>query len=80
VISRANDTEFGLGGSVWSSNHDRAFAVAARINSGTVWVNKHLDVRPDIPFAGAKQSGIGAEMGQEGLEAYTQAMIINMAK
>src|SRR4029077_16088115 len=80
VIERANDTDFGLGGSVWSSNRERAFGVAARINSGTVWVNKHLDVGLDTPFAGAKQSGIGVEMGQEGLEEFTQATIINMAK
>jgi len=80
VITRANDTDFGLGGSVWSSDRDRAFGVAARINAGTVWVNKHLDVGLDTPFAGAKQSGIGVEMGQEGLEEFTQATIINMAK
>jgi acyl-CoA reductase-like NAD-dependent aldehyde dehydrogenase len=80
VIARANDTDFGLGGSVWSSDLDRAFGVAARIDSGTVWVNKHLDVGLDTPFAGAKQSGIGAEMGQEGLEEFTQATIINIAK
>lgn len=80
AIARANDTDFGLGGSVWSSDRDRAFGVAARINAGTVWVNKHLDVGPDTPFAGAKQSGIGVEMGQEGLEEFTQATIINMAK
>jgi acyl-CoA reductase-like NAD-dependent aldehyde dehydrogenase len=80
AVARANDTDFGLGGSVWSSDRERAFGVAARINSGTVWVNKHLDVRPDTPFAGAKQSGIGAEMGREGLEEFTQATIINMAK
>jgi acyl-CoA reductase-like NAD-dependent aldehyde dehydrogenase len=80
AIARANDTDFGLGGSVWSSDRDRAFAVAARIHSGTVWVNKHLDVALDTPFAGAKQSGIGVEMGREGLEEFTQATIINMAK
>ena len=80
VIERANDTDFGLGGSVWSSNRERAFGVAARINSGTVWVNKHLDVGLDTPFAGAKQSGMGVEMSQEGLEEFTQATIINMAK
>ena len=80
VIGRANDTEFGLGGSVWSSDRDRAFLVAARINSGTVWVNKHLDLRPDTPCGGAKQSGMGVEMSQEGLEEFTQATIINMAK
>jgi acyl-CoA reductase-like NAD-dependent aldehyde dehydrogenase len=80
AIARANDTDYGLGGSVWSSDRDRAFAVAARIDSGTVWVNKHLDVAVDAPFAGAKQSGIGAELGREGLEEYTQSTIINMAK
>lgn len=80
VISRVNDSEFGLGGSVWSSNRDRAFEVATRINSGTVWVNKHLDTGPDIPHAGAKQSGIGVEQGREGLEEFTQATIINIAK
>ena len=80
VIARANDTDFGLGGSVWSSDRDRAFEVTARINAGTVWVNKHLDLGPDIPYAGAKQSGIGTELSHEGLEAFTQATIINMAK
>jgi acyl-CoA reductase-like NAD-dependent aldehyde dehydrogenase len=80
VIARANDTEFGLGGSVWSSDRDRAFGVAARIDSGTVWVNQHLDLGPDTPFAGVKQSGFGAELGREGLEEFTQATIINMAK
>jgi acyl-CoA reductase-like NAD-dependent aldehyde dehydrogenase len=80
VIARANDTDFGLGGSVRSSDRDRAFEVAARINSGTAMVNKHLDVRPETPFAGAKQSGIGAEMGQEGIAGSNQATINNMAK
>ena len=80
VIGRANDTEFGLGGSVWSRDPNRAFEVALRIHSGTVWVNKHLDLGLDTPFGGAKQSGIGAQMGQEGLEEFTQATIINIAK
>jgi acyl-CoA reductase-like NAD-dependent aldehyde dehydrogenase len=44
-----------------------------------VWVNKHLELPPDIPFGGAKQSGFGTEMGQEGLEEFTQSRIINMA-
>jgi acyl-CoA reductase-like NAD-dependent aldehyde dehydrogenase len=80
VIARANDSEFGLGASIWSSNVDRAFALAARINSGTVWVNKHFDLAPNIPYAGARQSGIGTELAREGLEAFTQATIINVAK
>jgi acyl-CoA reductase-like NAD-dependent aldehyde dehydrogenase len=54
--------------------------VAAKINSGTVWINKHFDLSPDLPFSGAKQSGMGAEMGQEGLEQFTQIKIINIAK
>jgi acyl-CoA reductase-like NAD-dependent aldehyde dehydrogenase len=80
AIERANDTDFGLGGSVWSSDRDRAFAVAARIDAGTVWVNKHADLSADTPYSGAKQSGLGVELGLEGLEAFTQAIIINMAK
>jgi acyl-CoA reductase-like NAD-dependent aldehyde dehydrogenase len=80
VVARANATEYGLGGSVWSSDRDRAFAVASRIDSGTVWVNKHLDIGLDTPFGGVKQSGLGAELGQDGLEEFTQATIINMAK
>jgi acyl-CoA reductase-like NAD-dependent aldehyde dehydrogenase len=80
AIARANDTEYGLGGTVWSADPERAFDVAKRIDSGVVWVNKHLDLSPDLPMAGAKQSGLGAEMGQEGLEEYTQLKIVNMAK
>jgi acyl-CoA reductase-like NAD-dependent aldehyde dehydrogenase len=80
AIARANSTEYGLGGTVWGGDLTRAFEVAQRIASGTVWVNKHLELPPDIPFGGAKQSGLGTEMGQEGLEEFTQSKIINMAK
>jgi acyl-CoA reductase-like NAD-dependent aldehyde dehydrogenase len=80
AIARANDTDYGLGGSIWSKDPERAFAAATRIDSGTVWINKHLDMQPDVPFGGAKQSGIGTEHAQEGLEEFTQAKIINMAK
>jgi acyl-CoA reductase-like NAD-dependent aldehyde dehydrogenase len=80
VIERANDTDFGLGASVWSSDRDRAFAVAARIDAGTVWVNKHADLSPDTQYSGAKQSGLGVGLGVEGLEEFTQATIINVAK
>ncbi len=80
AIARANSTEYGLGGTVWGSDATRAYAVAQRMATGTVWVNKHLEMSPDIPFGGAKQSGFGTEMGQEGLEEFTQSKIINMAK
>jgi acyl-CoA reductase-like NAD-dependent aldehyde dehydrogenase len=80
AVARVNDSEYGLGGSVWSSNPDRAFEVAQQLSSGTVWVNKHLEVPREGPFSGAKQSGFGCELGQEGLEEFTQVRIINVAK
>lgn len=80
VIKRANDSEYGLGGTIWTSNPERGFEIALKIESGTVWVNKHLDLPPDVRMGGAKKSGIGAELGVEGLHEYTQAKIINMAK
>ena len=80
AIARANDNEYGLGGTIWAQNVDRGVDVAMKIDSGTVWVNKHLDLPFDIPFGGSKQSGIGREGGDEGLHAYTQPHIINLAK
>ncbi len=79
AIARANDTDYGLGGTVWAGDVDRGVAVASKVQSGTVWVNKWLDMPFDVPFRGAKQSGIGGENGQEGIEEYTQARIINVA-
>jgi acyl-CoA reductase-like NAD-dependent aldehyde dehydrogenase len=80
AIARTNDSEYGLGATVWGKDLERAYEVASRIDSGTVWVNKHLELRPDVPFSGAKQSGHGTELGHEGLEEFTQARIINMAR
>ncbi|MCJ1961047.1 aldehyde dehydrogenase family protein [Novosphingobium mangrovi (ex Hu et al. 2023)] len=77
VIQRANDSPFGLGGTVWGMDQLRAMDVARRINSGTVWVNQHLAIDPNIPFRGSKQSGLGSEHGTAGLMEYTQAHIIN---
>ncbi|WP_316167467.1 MULTISPECIES: aldehyde dehydrogenase family protein [unclassified Bradyrhizobium] len=77
VIRRANATSYGLGASVWSSNPARAHDIAGRIEAGTVWINKHVDMAPNIPFGGAKQSGIGTEFAEEGLAEFTQLQIIN---
>lgn len=79
AICRANDSAFGLGATIWTADPERGIAVAARIASGTVWVNRHLDLPLDIPFGGAKQSGIGRQQGIEGLEDFTQPRIINAA-
>jgi acyl-CoA reductase-like NAD-dependent aldehyde dehydrogenase len=80
AVARANNSQYGLGGTVWAKDLDRAFEVAAKIDTGIVWINKFLDVSLDVSFGAAKQSGIGTEFGQEGLEAFTQAKVINMAK
>ena len=80
AIARANDSDYGLGGTVWAKDLERAFRVAARIETGTVWINTFLDVSPDVAFGGAKQSGIGNQLGSEGLEEFTQVKIITMAK
>jgi acyl-CoA reductase-like NAD-dependent aldehyde dehydrogenase len=79
AIARANASEYGLCGSVWGASAERAYDVAMKLDSGTVWINKALDINPSYPFRGAKQSGIGAELGQAGLEEYTQAKVINLA-
>jgi len=80
VIARANAGDYGLGGSVWSSDVDRAAAIAARIEAGQVWVNQHVAIGPHIPMAGFKQSGLGAEQSIEGLAEYTQLQVINIKR
>ncbi|WP_317930794.1 aldehyde dehydrogenase family protein [Halioxenophilus sp. WMMB6] len=80
ALARINATEFGLAGSVWGTDIDRAASVAQRIDSGSVWVNSHMALDPAVPFRGAKQSGLGVELGQEGLYEYTQAKVITVPK
>jgi acyl-CoA reductase-like NAD-dependent aldehyde dehydrogenase len=79
AINRANSSEYGLGASVWSSDTERAKEIAMRLEAGTVWVNQHIDLAPHIPQAGAKRSGMGVEIGEEGYLEYTQAQIVNIA-
>ncbi len=80
AVRRANASPYGLGGSVWSSNTERAIAVASRMECGTAWVNKHCEIAPNIPFGGAKSSGMGVEMAEEGLSEFTQVQVISIAK
>ena len=79
AIRWANDTDFGLSASVWGSDKAKTAAVAARLEAGTVFINKHAEVAPNVPFGGIKCSGLGVEFGEEGLEAYTTIKIINAA-
>ncbi len=80
AIARANDTPYGLGGSVWGKDLARATAVADRIDSGTTWVNTHFALAPDVPFGGRKQSGLGVEFGMEGLYEFTDHHVIHVAR
>lgn len=80
ALARANASPYGLGASVWSSNPARAQALAERMDAGTVWINKHSDLAPNIPFGGAKESGIGVEMAEDSINEYTQLQVINAAR
>lgn len=76
AVRIANDSTFGLSGSVYSGDRDRAVAVANRIRTGTIGVNGGLWFSPDVPFGGYKQSGIGREMGVAGFEEYLETKSI----
>ena len=80
ALARANANDNGLGGSVWSSDVERAAALAQRLQCGSVWVNDHSTISPTIPFGGAKQSGIGVEFGQHGLDEYTQLQTVRIPR
>ncbi|GAA2186200.1 aldehyde dehydrogenase family protein [Leucobacter alluvii] len=77
VVKLANELEFGLGSSVWSSDRARALEVAARMQAGTTWINSHGGLHPMIPFGGAKQSGYGREFGVAGLKAVAEPHVIS---
>ena len=77
AVAKANGLDVGLGASVWSPNLTEARKVAARLEAGTVWINRHGAVDPRIPFGGAKKSGYGLEFGVEGLKALGVPQVIN---
>jgi acyl-CoA reductase-like NAD-dependent aldehyde dehydrogenase len=76
VIRKANDNPNGLGGSVWSSNIEYAREIAGRLQTGSVWVNKHGAIQPNAPFGGVKQSGLGVSFTEEGLQEYTDIQAV----
>jgi len=80
AVERANATHFGLSGSVWGGDADRAAQVAERLECGTAWVNTHLALAPHQPFGGAKWSGIGVENGPWGLYGFTEIQVVHRSK
>ncbi|KAI9163819.1 aldehyde dehydrogenase [Paramyrothecium foliicola] len=80
AVASANDTTYGLGAAVFTKDLERAHRVAAEIEAGMVWINSSQDSDPRVPFGGVKQSGIGRELGEAALEAYSQikAVHVNM--
>ena len=79
AIRIANDTEYGLAGSVFTADVDRGFGVAARVRSGTFGVNEGYIMDPAAPFGGVKNSGYGRELGTEGIDSYTVSQSISVA-
>ncbi len=75
AVAIANDSEFGLGGSVWTNDTEHGQAVAERVQTGSIGIN-HYMTDPAAPFGGVKQSGLGRELGPEGLTAYLQLQSI----
>jgi acyl-CoA reductase-like NAD-dependent aldehyde dehydrogenase len=80
AVNRANATHFGLSGSVWSADPDRAAAVAAQLECGTAWINTHLALSPQQPFGGFKWSGVGVENGPWGLAEFTEFQAVHRSK
>ncbi|WP_057882458.1 aldehyde dehydrogenase family protein [Tsuneonella troitsensis] len=80
VIARANNSEYGLAGAVWTADADKGVEIAEQLETGTVWVNEYLHISPFAPFGGHKQSGFGAEYGIDGLKEFTYAQVITVKK
>ena len=80
AISRANASEYGLAGAIWSKNTDKAVEIAEQLETGTVWINEFMHLSPFAPFGGHKQSGFGAEYGIDGLKEFTYLQVITIKR
>jgi acyl-CoA reductase-like NAD-dependent aldehyde dehydrogenase len=80
ALRRANSGMFGLGGSVWSADTERAATVARRLETGLSWVNTHTAISPAMPFGGTKWSGLGTEGSPRGLDGYSDFQVIYRSK
>jgi acyl-CoA reductase-like NAD-dependent aldehyde dehydrogenase len=80
VLRRANDTRYGLSGSVWTSDPKRGAEIAAKLEVGTAWVNQHRATSAFVPFGGAKESGLGRQYSSLGLKSYMEPEVVSVAK
>jgi len=80
AVSQANNSQNGLGGSVWGTDVELAQSLGAQLECGTVWVNNHAMPQPHAPFGGCKMSGFGVEFGLDGLLEYTSAQVMHIKK
>jgi acyl-CoA reductase-like NAD-dependent aldehyde dehydrogenase len=80
AVRRANDTRYGLAGSVWSADTARATAIAARLEVGTAWVNQHRHTMATVPFGGAKESGMGRNYSLLGLRGNMEPRVVSILK
>lgn len=78
AVSMANDTEYGLAGGIWTRDIDRALRVAGAVRAGYLWVNTYGGIIPETPYGGVKQSGVGKELGGEGIDAYLETKCVNV--
>jgi aldehyde dehydrogenase (NAD+) len=78
VVERANRTTYGLAAAVWTRDIQKAHSIANSVRAGTVWVNCYNVLDPRAPFGGFKQSGIGRELGEYGLQQYTEVKTVTV--
>ena len=80
AVRIANDSDYGLSGSVWTADTERGLAVARRVRTGSYGVNQPYSMDPAAPFGGMKASGVGRELGPEGLDGYLESKSVSIAE
>lgn len=78
AVALANDSEYGLGGTVFCADTDRARRVAERIETGMVWINHPTSTQADLPFGGIKRSGYGRELGHLGMREFVNRKLVRV--
>jgi len=79
VIERANDTQYGLAGYIWTNDLNRAHRVAAEMRTGTVWVNTFILRDLDVPFGGYNQSGMGRQSTTHSIDFFSEEKTVCLA-